>query len=249
MLNSTTLNKLHELRLNAMAENYRRQMEDCSLAALGFEERFGMMVDAEWTGKRSRRLANLIRKAEFHDGGACVENVEYHDDRKLDRGQIARLSSCAYIENNQNVILIGASGSGKSFLSTALGVAACRRFYTVKYVRLPELLNELALARGMGVFEDTLERYGKIRLLILDEWLLFALSSIEARDLLEIVQARLGVSSTIFCSQFPTKEWHEKIGEGVIADAILDRIVHNAHMIRIEGKESMRKKNGLSVTR
>ena len=113
MLTSATMNKLYELRLAGMAESYRRQMEDiATFGALGFEERFGMMVDAEWGSKRSKRLATLIKNAGFHDGGACVENIEYHDDRKLDRGMIVRLSSCAYIEEHQNVILVGASGSG-----------------------------------------------------------------------------------------------------------------------------------------
>ena len=248
MLNSTTLNKLRELRLDGMAENYGRQMADSSsFGALGFEERFGIMVDAEWTRKRSRRLGTLIKNAGFHDGGACVENIEYHEDRKLDSGMIARLSSCAYIEENQNVILVGASGSGKSFMAEAFGVVACRNFYKVKYIRLPELLNEIAVARGMGVLEDALKQYRSIRLLILDDWLIFPLNAGESRDLLEIVQARLGVSSTIFCSQYTPEGWHAKIGEGVVADAILDRIVHNAHMIRIEGKESMRKKKGLSA--
>jgi DNA replication protein DnaC len=124
----------------------------------------------------------------------------------------------------------------------ALGVAACRNFYKVRYIRLPELLNEIAVTRGMGVLEDALKQYRSIRLLILDDWLLFPLSIAESRDLLELVQARLGVSSTIFCSQYTPEGWHAKIGEGVVADAILDRVVHNAHMIRIQGKESMRKK-------
>mgnify|MGYP003592043265 CR=1 FL=1 len=247
MLNVMTVNKLNELRLPAMAEAYREQMTDASCDALGFEERFGVMVDAEWGRRRNNRLTALVRKAGFQNSEACVENLEYHEDRKLDRGQIFRLASCDYIAQSQNIIVMGASGAGKTYVSCALGIAACRKFYAVRYIRLPDLLNELAVARGLGTFRKTIARYKKIRLLILDEWLLLPTSASEARDLLEIVEARYGVASTIFSSQFTPEGWHGKIGEEVLADAILDRIVHNAHSIMIGGKESMRKKKGIRI--
>jgi DNA replication protein DnaC len=143
------------------------------------------------------------------------------------------------------MIIMGASGAGKTYLACAFGIAACRNFYPVKYVRLPELLNELAVARGEGIYQRVMKSYKKIPLLILDEWLLVSLKESEARDLLEIVEARHQTGSTIFCSQFAPAGWHGKIGESTLADAILDRIVHSSYMITIEGMDSMRKRKGL----
>ena len=137
------------------------------------------------------------------------------------------------------------SGVGKTYLSNALGIAACRQFYTVKYIRLPDLMNELAVARGEGIYKKVMNQYKKVSLLILDEWLLIPLSNTEARDLLEIVEARHKRGSTIFSSQFTPAGWHGKIGEGTLADAILDRIVHDSYTILVDGEESMRKRKGI----
>jgi DNA replication protein DnaC len=155
------------------------------------------------------------------------------------------LAAGAYIQDKLNIIIMGASGAGKTYLACAFGIAACRNFYPVKYVRLPELLNELAVARGEGIYKRVMKTYKKIPLLILDEWLLVSLKESEARDLLEIVEARHQIGSTIFCSQFAPAGWHGKIGESTLADAILDRIVHSSYTITIEGMDSMRKRKGL----
>ena len=245
MINEATVTKLIEMRLTTMAEAYRKQLEEASFETLSFEERFGLIVDIEWAKRKNNHLSKLIRKAGFFDNSACIENIEYHVDRKLDRAVITRLSTCNYIQEKHNIIIMGASGAGKTYMACAFGMAACRNFFTVKYIRLPELLNELAIARGEGVFKRVIAQYQKVSLLILDEWLLVPLNSSEARDLLEIIEGRHKRGSTIFSSQFSPAGWHGKIGEGTLADAILDRIVHDSYTILIDGDESMRKRKGI----
>ena len=200
MTNDNTLTKLHEMRLNSMAEQFSNQLLNPKYQELSFEDRFSLLVDVEWSRRNNNKLDRLIKTAALRYNQACVEDIEYHADRKLDKAQILRLASGNYIQDRHNLIIKGASGNGKSYLACAFGIAACRQFYQVKYIRLPDLLDELTVARGEGTYQKTMKAYKKVNLLIIDEWLLTSLRENEARDVLEIVEARHQVASTIFCS-------------------------------------------------
>ena len=247
MLIETTVNKLQEMRLSSMARAFKEQLADSNMASLSFEDRFGLLVDHEWTTRKNNHLRKLVKQAKFSASDACVEGIEYFAERNLDASQIASLATCSFIAESHNVILLGATGSGKTYIACALGMAAARNFLKVRYVRLPELLTELAIARGNGTYRKVIQQYKKPALLILDEWLLYPLKESEARDLLEIAEARYRTASTIFCSQFDIPGWREKIGDPILADAICDRIVHDAYSLVIECKESMRKRKGLNA--
>jgi len=158
MLQNNTVSKLHEMKLGVMAKSFQTQMDDGAVAELGFEDRFSMMVDAEWTARKNNRLKRLIRKADFEFPGASLEDVEYREDRHLDKALITRLASCNYVEEHHNIILLGATGSGKTYLANAFGVKAAQSFHTVRYIRLPELLAELALARAEGTYRKVIKQ-------------------------------------------------------------------------------------------
>lgn len=245
MLDNNTVRKLHEMKLSAMAAAFQKQLQDNSFADMSFEERFGLLADAEWTARKNNRLKRLIRSADYAFPNACLEDVEYHADRRLDKALIARLGTCGYIDEFHNIIILGATGSGKTYLANAFGMTANRNFYPVRYVRLPDLLGELAIARAEGTYRKVMKQYRQVKLLILDEWLLYPLKEPEARDLLEIAEGRCKKASTIFCSQFEVGGWHQKIGEPTLADAICDRIVHDSYTIVIGGADSMRKRKGI----
>src|SRR5271157_113146 len=244
MLNESTINKLNDMRLRSMADSLREQMQSPSFSTLSFEERLGLIVDAEWSRRKNRHLNRLIKNASLKFPYACLEDIEYHADRSLDQTLILRLSTCNYVQEKHNIIIMGASGAGKTYIGCAFGISACRNLFTAKYIRLPELLTDLAIARGDGSYKKVIAQYKKVSLLIFDEWLLVPLTMNESRDLLEIIEARHKYASTIFLSQFAPAGWHTKINESTIAEAIMDRIVHDSYEIVIGGQDSMRKRKG-----
>ena len=206
-MNQQTVDMLTDMKLSAMAAEFTAQLQDPSFRTLSFEERFSMAVTAEWNRRQTNKVERLIKKAHFSDPFATMEGIEYYEDRKLDKSQLLRLSTCKYVDEWHHVIMEGASGNGKTYIACALGNAACRRMKTVRYIRMPELLDELNIARSNGSLKKLMKTYKKVELLILDEWLIRPLTPQEAYNLLEIVEARCK-RSMLFCTQYQPEGWY-----------------------------------------
>jgi DNA replication protein DnaC len=240
MLIQPTLDKLNALKLNGMAIALSDQMTHNAAQGLAFEERLALLLDRESLYRENRRMTRLEQLAQFKQR-AALEDLNYRDRTGLDRSQIAALAACDWIRANQNVLIHGATGSGKSFLACALGHQACRNGLSVLYVRAPRLFEELTLCHADGSFRKRLAAIAKINVLIIDDFAIAPIGPRERNDLLELIDDRVGTRSCIVTSQLPIEDWHDYIGDPTLADAILDRILHRSHRIHLEAKESIRK--------
>ncbi len=243
MLNEPTMDKLLAMRLAVMASAWDEQQKDPKAGALDFDDRFGLLVDAEYLARDNRKVQRLLKAAKLRLSSACMEDVRVSAKKGLDRGTRNQLASGAWLGEHLNVIVTGKTGVGKSYLACALGQAACRRGLRVLYYRLPRLFETLALAKADGTYTKVLAKIAKTDLLVLDDLGIGSTRAAQRHDLLEILDDRYDLHSTVVTSQLPVGKWHDWLGEPTVADAILDRLVHNAYKLTLTGPSGRKKEN------
>ncbi|MCP3883711.1 MAG: ATP-binding protein [Sulfitobacter sp.] len=240
MLHQHTLEKLYALRLTGMAAAFEQQLAQPACEELSFEERFALLLDQEILYRDNRRLSRLLKAAKLRIN-ACVEDIDYRHPRGIDRSFMSTLASCQWVQRHQNLAITGPTGSGKTWLACALGHQACRQGLSVRYFRLPRLFEMLRIAHGDGSYPRLMNQLAKTDLIILDDWGIQKIAAAQRNDLMEVIEDRHGLRSTLIGSQLPIEHWHEFIGEATLADAILDRLLHTAHRLPLKG-ESLRKR-------
>jgi len=243
MLTHPILDQINTLKLTGMHKALSEQLGMDEVESMDFMTRLGLMVDREITERANRRLQTRLKKAKLRQQG-CFEDIDFRTPRGLDKQLILSLASCDWIKKANNILITGATGTGKSYLACALAHKACLEGYTVRYTRLPRLMEDISIARADGSYGKLMLDLARTDLIIMDDWGLAAMATQQRHDLLEILEDRNGLKSTIVTSQLPVESWHEYIGDPTLADAILDRLVHSAYKINLKG-ESMRKKNAL----
>jgi DNA replication protein DnaC len=247
MLIEETIQKMLDLKMPTMAKATRDLLASAPSSQLSFEDKLGLLIDREWTDRDNRRVARRIKEARL-SRGASLEEVECDAARGIEKSLIKQLGSCQWAKAKHNVLITGATGTGKSYLGAALADAACRHGMRALFIRVPRLVEDLAVARVSGAYSSTLAKLARFEVLVLDDFLLAPMKDTERRDLLEVLEDRYERASTVITSQVPTKTWHAALNDPTIADAICDRLVHNAHVLDLRGS-SMRKKKGLTSSK
>lgn len=235
MLNEPTVEKLKAMRLDALAAAWLEQQAKPDLSRLAFDERFAMLVDAEWMYRENRRLRRALKEAKLRLGQASIEDIDYPAKRELDRAVIRQLATCRWVDEHQNVVITGATGTGKTYIACALAHQACRKGFRAMYRRASRLTDELTLARADGTYARALARLARVDVLVIDDWGHAPIRDQERRDLIEVLDDRHGLRSTVMTSQLPVAKWHDHIGDPTNADAICDRVLHGAHRIVLKG--------------
>jgi DNA replication protein DnaC len=240
MLTEPTLTKLRTLRLDALAVAWTEQQKNAEIGRLAFDERLGLLVDAECLARENKRLARLLKEAKLRLGQACVEDIDYPPRRDLDKAQVRQLSTCRWVQEQQSIVITGPTGVGKTFVACALAQQACRKGFSALYRRASRLFDELALARADGSYVRMLAKLARVDVLIIDDWGLTQIAEQERCGFLEVLEDRYGQHSTIMTSQLPPNTWHQHLADPNLADAILDRILNNAHRLALKGPSRRR---------
>ena len=247
MLHEPTMHKLYAMKFRGMAEAYEEQLQQAQIGDLSFEDRFTMLVERQWIWKENRALTRRLKYAGLKLD-ACIEDIDYRHPRGLKRSAIEQLATCEWIKYHRNCIITGPTGAGKTFIGCALAHHACREGYRALYFYVPKLFRELAMAHVDGRITKLLKKIANVAVLVIDDWGLATIKRHQYRDFLEILDDRHGSGSTLITSQFPISSWHELIGDPTVADAILDRLVHNAHIIELTGGSMRKKKRWDEIT-
>ena len=247
MFDQQTIEKLHAMQLGAMAQAFKEQMDEPAMNDLSFAERFGLLVDRLWIWREEKRMNRLLKNAKLKLQ-ACPEDIDYRTPRGIDKSVLLALVNCGWIRKHQNVLITGPTGVGKTYIACALAQKACREGVTVSYLRAPRLYHDLAISKADGSYSQLMGRLARTRLVLIDDFGLAPLTDSDRRNFLEVIEDRHLTGSTIVTSQLPVENWHEVIGEATLADAILDRLVHNAHKITLKGESIRKKRSGLTET-
>jgi DNA replication protein DnaC len=244
MLREPTMEKLQAMRLGAMSAAWLEQQQNADVIALSFDERFAMLIDAEWMTRENKRLGRALKDAKLRLAEASMEGIDYPPRRELDKAFVRQLGSCKWIAEHQVVLISGATGTGKTYVACALAQQACRKGYRATYRRAPRFFDELRLARADGSYPRLLSRLARVDVLVIDDFAITPVSDTERRDLLEVLEDRYAMRATVISSQLPPDKWHDYLADPTVADAICDRLLHGAHRIALKGPSRRKEGNG-----